>query len=72
MILKFGERLRELRKDKGLSQVQLAKLLENKITKTAIGLWELNQRTPNLEAAAILAQFFNVSLDYLAGLTEFK
>ena len=69
-MLKFSERLKELREEKGLTQTQLAIELKAKITKSAISLWELNKRIPNLEAASILAQFFGVSLDYIAGLVD--
>lgn len=62
----FGERLKELRLDKKLSQEELAKQVG--LTHTAIGLWELNKRVPNLDAVIKLAKFFKVSLDYLAGL----
>lgn len=65
---KFCERLKELRLEKGLSQAELSKALNNKITQSAIGLWELNKRVPNLDAVIILACYFNVSLDYIAGL----
>lgn len=65
---KFAERLKELRIENGLSQAQLAKALGNKITPSAIGLWELGKRVQNLDAVVILATFFKVSLDYLAGL----
>ncbi|MBR4999261.1 MAG: helix-turn-helix transcriptional regulator [Clostridia bacterium] len=69
-MLKFAERLKELREDKGLTQTQLSLEVKCKITKSAISLWELNKRIPNLEAAAILAQFFGVTIDYLAGLED--
>ena len=64
---RFCERLKELRTLKNLSQTQLANELNNQITYAAISLWELNKRIPNLEACIILADFFGVSLDYLAG-----
>lgn len=67
---KFTERLKELRIEKGLSQKELEKELEGKITSTAIGYWELNKRVPNLDAVIILAQYFCVSLDYIAGLED--
>lgn len=69
-MLKFSTRLKELREEKNLTQTQLSIELKGKITKSAISLWELNKRIPNLEAAAILAQFFGVSLDYIAGLED--
>lgn len=66
----FAERLRELRLERNLSQAELAAAVGNKITSSAIGLWELNKRVPNLEAVILLAQFFGVTLDYLAGIED--
>lgn len=63
----FSKRLKELRLQKGLSQKELEKALDGKITATAIGYWELNKRIPNLDAVIILADYFCVSLDYIAG-----
>ena len=63
---KFSERLQELRIEKNLSQSQLAKELNNELTNSAISLWELGKRTPNLDALIIL----NVSIDYIAGLKD--
>ena len=68
----FGKRLKELRKENKLSQQELSIELKCKITQSAIALWENDERVPNLDAVILLAKFFNVSLDYLAGLTEFK
>lgn len=67
---KFSTRLKDLRIEKGLSQKDLEKELEGKITATAIGYWELNKRVPNLDAVIMLAQYFCVSLDYIAGLED--
>ena len=63
----FQERLKELREERNLSQAQLSNALENKISASAIGKWELGERTPNLDAVILLAEFFGVSIDYLAG-----
>lgn len=63
---KFSERLQELRIEKNLSQSQLAKELNNELTNSAISLWELGKRTPNLDALIIL----NVSIDDIADLTD--
>lgn len=67
---KFIERLKELRDDKGISQQALAK--ETGISKSAIAFWELGQRIPNAQAVIILAKYFNVSTDYLLGMTDEK
>ena len=70
MEIKFAERLKNLRESAGLSQRQLARELNSQITDSAIGFWELNKRTPNLESAMIIAEYFGVSIDYLAGLED--
>lgn len=63
----FSERLKYLREERGLTQRQLEEKLNGKITKSAISFWELGLRTPNLDAVILLADFFGVSIDYLAG-----
>lgn len=62
----FGERLKELRKERGLGQVALAEQLE--VGKSVISLWETGQCEPTLGNLIKLARFFGVSIDYLAGL----
>ncbi len=64
----FAERLKELRVERGLSQAQLAK--EVGVSSVAIVYWESKQRIPNLDSVIDLAKFFNVSLDYIAGLED--
>ena len=66
---KFAERLKELREEKGLSLKQLSK--EIGISDVAIGRWERKARIPNIEALIVIAKYFNVSADYLLGLTDF-
>ena len=63
----FAKRLKELREEKELSQHQLAKELNYTITSSALSLWELGKRVPKLDALIVLADYFNVSIDYLAG-----
>ena len=70
MKYQFPERLKNLRESAGLSQRQLAKALNSQITDSAIGLWELNKRIPTLESAMLIAEYFGVSIDYLAGLED--
>jgi len=62
----FPERLKELRKDKKLSQNALSKQIG--ISQAAIAKWEKGIIVPTLESAVIIAKFFNVSIDFLAGL----
>ena len=63
-------RLLELRKQKGLTQADMAKLL--KITPQAYSLYETNKNNINNETLCILADFFEVSIDYLLGRQDQK
>ena len=64
----FCERLKELRMEKGIGQVELAKALN--LSKGIISLWENGLREPKLSNLIILAQYFQVSIDYLAGIED--
>ncbi len=66
--IKFADRLKELRMEKGISQYQLASVIG--VSHVAIFLWEQDKRIPNLDSVIALAKFFNVSLDYMAGLED--
>ncbi len=63
----FGERLKELRTERGLGQIQLAKELG--VGKSVISLWETGKSEPTLGNLVKIALFFGVSTDYLAGLS---
>ena len=65
---KFAERLIELRNNKGISQIQLA--IDTNISKSAIAFWELGKRIPNAQAVVVLAKYFEVSCDYLLGVSD--
>lgn len=65
---KFSERLKELRIDKGLTQQQLANATG--ISQNAIAFWENEKRIPIIIAVVKLADYFNVSVDYLVGRTD--
>lgn len=64
----FKERLKDLRKRRGLSQVALAERLG--LSKSTIGAYETGDITPSLEALNLIADFFNVDIDYLLGKEE--
>lgn len=64
----FAERLKELRTEKNLTQVELAKATN--LSKSAISFWKSGERTPNINAIIVLAKFFEVSADYLIGLED--
>lgn len=61
-------RVKELRKINGYSQQKLAKAL--KVHQTAISQWETGRTSPDIEVATEMAQLFNVSLEYLLGVSE--
>lgn len=62
----FGERLRELRQDRHIGQIKLAQELD--VGKSIISLWEQNKCEPTLSKLIVIATYFGVSIDYLAGL----
>ena len=66
--MSIGDKIKELRLEKGLSLKQLAK--EINVTDIAISRWERQLRLPNIENLTNLATFFGVSTDYLVGLED--
>lgn len=63
--MEFKDVLKELRKSKNLSQVELAYALG--FSAGLIGMYESGRRKPSYEALECIADFFNVSIDYLMG-----
>lgn len=59
-------RLRDMREDHDLTQTDVAKLL--KITQTQYSFYETGAREIRLHHVVSLAKFYNISIDYLAGL----
>ena len=66
----FGNSLKELRLQAGLTQKQLAEQLG--ITKSVISFYELRERTPSPEILVKLAAVFHVSSDFLLGIERGK
>lgn len=67
----FGNILRQLRIEKGLSQEELASHIN--ISKSTIGMYEQGNRIPKADATLKkLAEFFNVSIDYLMGFSDVR
>ncbi len=64
----LGERLKELRDERGLTQRELAKLLD--INSVTYLHYEKGQREPPLALLAEFAAFYGVSVDYLLGLKD--
>lgn len=67
-MVKFPERLKELRIDKNMSRNELASLLY--VNPRTISYWELGQRECNLEQLIKIADIFKVTTDYLLGIED--
>lgn len=61
----FGTRLRSLRKEKRLTMKELGK--KNNLAESTISGYEIGTRKPDIETLQRLADFFDVSIDYLLG-----
>ena len=61
--MEFNEKLQELRKQKGLTQEELAEKLY--VSRTAISKWESGRGYPNIESLKAIAKFFSVTVDEL-------
>ena len=61
--MEFNEKLQELRKQKGLTQEELAELLY--VSRAAISKWESGRGFPNIESLKAISKVFSVSLDEL-------
>ena len=64
----FGERIKELRIQKNMSQMDLA--VATGISQSAIAKWELGKTEPTATAIIQLARFFGETTDYLLGITD--
>ncbi len=64
----FPERLKQLRKEKGLTQVTLAETLG--ISKGTVAMWETGKRMPGFDMLARLSEFFDRRVDYILGISE--
>lgn len=69
-MVNFGDKLRTLRTEAGMTQTDLAKRLN--ITKSVVSYYELQERTPSPDVLIKLANVFHVSTDYLLGINHKK
>lgn len=60
-----GDRLKALRKAKGLSQSELGEMIG--VKKSVVCLYEKEKRNPSIEAIIDMVEIFNVTADYLLG-----
>ena len=66
--MKFNERLKQLRQQEGLTQRELAKSIE--VGRSTISEYESGKIVPKQEGLLKLANYFNVSVDYLTGVSD--
>ena len=66
--MEFNEKLQELRKQKGLTQEELAEQLY--VSRTAISKWESGRGYPNIDSLKAIARFFSVTIDELLSSDE--
>ena len=68
MEFEIKKRIKELRKEKGLTQKQLAKLLNK--SETGFASWEQGLSEPGISDIRKMCEIFNVSADYFLGLND--
>lgn len=68
--MSFGSRLRGLRIERNMTQEDLANIL--KIARATVGRYETDERFPDKETLNTLADYFNVTVDYLLGRSEIR
>ena len=61
----FADRLKEIRTEKGITQVQLAETMG--ISKGTVAMWETGKREPNFETLNQLSEIFDKRIDYILG-----
>ncbi len=66
----FGDKLKQLRKEAGMTQAELAALLN--VTKSVVSYYELKERSPSPEILIKLSSIFHVTTDYLLGIERKK
>lgn len=68
--MKFAERLSALMQERGINKLSLGKAIG--ISDRVVGSWVKGENGPKLENALTVAEFFDVSIDYLAGRTDVR
>ena len=64
----LAERLKQLRAEKGMTQVQLAQMLD--VSKGTIAMWETSKRKPSFEILSKLSDIFDRRMDYILGYSD--
>ena len=66
--MEFNEKLQELRKNKGLTQEELAEALY--VSRTAISKWESGRGYPSIDSLKEIAKYFSVTIDEILSSDE--
>ena len=69
-MVKIADRIKQLRKKKGVSQSQLAKAIG--VKNNTVSTWERGTRKPDFDALQLLSNYFEVSFEYLLGNSDKK
>ena len=68
--MRFSERLTQLRTELGITQKELADKLG--VSRGAVGMYEIGQRDPDTETIINLTKIFDVTADYLIGISDIR
>lgn len=68
-MITFKDRLKELRLEKGISQQDLGNIVN--MSKMAISHWESGHSEPSISQLIILSKYFEVTIDFLVGTTDY-
>lgn len=68
--MELGDRLKKLREENGISQLELAKVLN--LSNVMLSRYEKNKRSPDYETLNKLADFYGVTTDFLLGRTNIR
>ena len=69
MLNKFAERLKEVRTENKINQIELAELCN--VKQSCVSKWERGITLPDAEMIVVLCQLLHVSADYLLGIVEY-
>lgn len=67
--MNYYQRLKDIREDNDLKQTDVAEILGT--TRQQVSKWETGKQIPGIDKYIILARYYDVSIDYLAGLIDF-
>lgn len=66
----LSDKIKALRKEHNMTQNDLAQKLN--VAQGAVAMWETDKRTPDVDMLKKIANYFNVSLDWLTGNSEYR